>query len=366
MGTTWEVVNMETRGRNEKGQYSKSVVLTEVLVDGLKVPGKICSKCQCAKPLNDFRKKKGSSGGVYFVCRPCEKIYNAELNKGKGMRKTKPSREQIYQWHVIEGKSQAEIAKALGYKTSNAIYKLMKKYKIEANKPDVRKTAVMNGETVNLRKCSKCKEWKTKDNYSKDNRRPDGLFSSCKKCDRELKYLQRYGVTLKDGEVHKNKIVYLTEIVIDGEIHKAKECTMCGKVKPLTKFTFTELGLGKRKSKCFSCQNILNNNRRTKIKNGIYTLTPADWENCKKHFDFKCAYCGLEKKLAQEHFFPLFKGGEYTPKNIVPACSSCNSSKGTKDFFEWYPQHESYSSSREKKILKYLDIKDNTQQIAMF
>lgn len=95
------------------------------------------------------------------------------------------------------------------------------------------------------------------------------------------------------------------------------------------------------------------------------SYTEAQWEQTKKFFDCKCAYCGKEKKLAQDHFIPLSSGGEYTINNIVPACKSCNSSKHNKDFFEWYPTFRYHSKQREQKILKYLNYKDKTQQLSI-
>lgn len=88
------------------------------------------------------------------------------------------------------------------------------------------------------------------------------------------------------------------------------------------------------------------------------------WAECKKTFDDSCAYCGEEKPLAQEHFIPLSKGGEFTKNNIIPSCKSCNSKKHVNNFFEWYPKQSFYSKKRERAILKYLNVKENTQQIA--
>lgn len=112
--------------------------------------------------------------------------------------------------------------------------------------------------------------------------------------------------------------------------------------------------------------NIMTQNRRIARKRKLdSTLTPEQWQRCKKHFDNKCAYCGLEKPLEQEHFIPVARGGEYTHNNIVPCCRNCNPSKGDKDFFIWYPQQSYYSKVREKKILKYLNYKGNIQQLSL-
>lgn len=109
---------------------------------------------------------------------------------------------------------------------------------------------------------------------------------------------------------------------------------------------------------------------KTQKRKSLKAMLPSDfdknqWGKCKETFDNKCAYCGKDEPLAQEHFIPLSKGGEFTINNIVPACKSCNSKKFTNDFFEWYPKQKFYSKQREQKILKYLGYKNNTQQLAL-
>lgn len=97
-------------------------------------------------------------------------------------------------------------------------------------------------------------------------------------------------------------------------------------------------------------------NRRRSRKNKLpATLTSEQWNIIKEFFNNKCAYCGAEAELEQEHFIPLVKGGGYTPNNIIPACRSCNASKNNKDFFDWYPKQDFYSKEREYKILTYLE-----------
>lgn len=96
------------------------------------------------------------------------------------------------------------------------------------------------------------------------------------------------------------------------------------------------------------------------------TLTVAQWAYIKEFFCNKCAYCGKEKFLQQDHFIALSKGGEYSYGNIIPACASCNISKGDKSFFNWYPRHKFYSKAREKKILKFLNYHEQNQQLKLF
>lgn len=59
----------------------------------------------------------------------------------------------------------------------------------------------------------------------------------------------------------------------------------------------------------------------------------------KKKANGRCHYCTKRhKRLAVEHVMPLSRGGLHTLSNIVMACKSCNSSKGTKTPEEWAAQ----------------------------
>ena len=59
--------------------------------------------------------------------------------------------------------------------------------------------------------------------------------------------------------------------------------------------------------------------------------TPEEWEQKKREFRFKCAYCGIiPEKLTKDHIIPIKKGGSDKIENIIPACQSCNSKKYTK------------------------------------
>ena len=100
--------------------------------------------------------------------------------------------------------------------------------------------------------------------------------------------------------------------------------------------------------------------RRTLKKQLPATFTLKQWNECKEYFNHSCAYCGKPmKRLEQEHFIPLNKGGEYTKNNILPSCKSCNSSKHAQNFFTWYSRQAFYSKEREEKILKYLNYNKN-------
>jgi len=60
---------------------------------------------------------------------------------------------------------------------------------------------------------------------------------------------------------------------------------------------------------------------------GSHTL--AEWRE-KAATSAGCAYCGCAGPLTRDHVTPLSRGGSDDISNIVPACRSCNSRKGTK------------------------------------
>lgn len=83
--------------------------------------------------------------------------------------------------------------------------------------------------------------------------------------------------------------------------------------------------------------------------------------------DRKRTHKECEEQLHQEHFIPVSDKGEHTINNIIPACRSCNSSKGNKNFFEWYPDYKHYDKKRENFILEYLNyMDDDAQQLALY
>ena len=64
-------------------------------------------------------------------------------------------------------------------------------------------------------------------------------------------------------------------------------------------------------------------------------LTPADWERILDAWR-QCAYCGGEgAALQKDCVLPISRGGRYTLENVVPACRSCNASKGNDEVTGW-------------------------------
>ncbi len=95
--------------------------------------------------------------------------------------------------------------------------------------------------------------------------------------------------------------------------------------------------------------------RRIVEKNAMTTLTKIQWQKSIEYFDNQCVYCGSKQdKLTMDHYMPVSKGGDLSVYNIVPCCTSCNSSKHKHDFIDWYGEQLFYDVEKEKNINEYL------------
>ena len=204
------------------------------------------------------------------------------------------------------------------------------------------KTAIkIDSEGILIKMCSKCKQYfpATTDYFRANKYEKTGLECRCKTCAKEHDSLtyNRTEEKKRYFTANKDKIISLKKAYI-------KECY---KKNPQKFFNYAH--------------------KRKALKNQLpCNFSIEEWEDCKKHFNTECAYCGTKAScLSRDHFVPITKQGEYTKNNIIPACKTCNSSKGNKDFFNWYEKQPFYQAEREKKILEYLGYKDGVQQLSI-
>ena len=75
--------------------------------------------------------------------------------------------------------------------------------------------------------------------------------------------------------------------------------------------------------------------RRARMLSVENTLTELEIEVLLMLYDSRCAYCYSDEKVCLDHYIPITKDGGTVFNNMVPACKSCNSSKGAKHPSEW-------------------------------
>jgi 5-methylcytosine-specific restriction endonuclease McrA len=67
---------------------------------------------------------------------------------------------------------------------------------------------------------------------------------------------------------------------------------------------------------------------------GEESFTEVDWQATQEYFANRCAYCQSAETLVMDHAVPINRSslGEHRLGNLIPACDSCNSRKGHRDF----------------------------------
>lgn len=70
---------------------------------------------------------------------------------------------------------------------------------------------------------------------------------------------------------------------------------------------------------------------RSARADGFHTKQQWQWRIA--FYGWHCKYCNMELNLntvTKDHQIPLVEGGSHWPANLVPACKSCNSWKGSR------------------------------------
>jgi len=84
-------------------------------------------------------------------------------------------------------------------------------------------------------------------------------------------------------------------------------------------------------------------------------LTADDWDKIMALWKNRCAYCGAEDDLEQDHIIPVSRGGKHEAANVIPSCRKCNIIKGDKSINE-LPLKIREVIERHHKILGITDL----------
>lgn len=111
-----------------------------------------------------------------------------------------------------------------------------------------------------------------------------------------------------------------------------------------------------------------NNKRRlNKAKDRVH-YSNAQLQFRIEQFESRCVYCDRQYNCI-DHFVPLSNGGRDCIENLVPACLSCNSSKGARNAESWYRGQSFFDEERWRRITQVLDTQDRCSiyvQLSLF
>lgn len=326
-------------------QYEKKKVeLIQVEVKGILTTSKECTKCCSVKPLCEYNFKSNGLGQTESRCKLCLREYRqkrkaekAEYDKAYREENRERLLEKSRKWHRDNRGASNEDRKRRYYDNHEAEKEYRRIYHRE-NKVNLREYKRI----YYLENIERIREYRRL-NRDKIRRYDRDYYENNK--GRYAKWWRDYYNENKEELATKNKKYYEENREMYSERYKRYYRTPRGQ----------------------EASKLSRHRRRIRVKGCINTLTDTQWENSKKHFEYKCAYCLSESKLTVDHFVPVAQGGELSIKNVIPACSSCNSSKKDRNFSDWYKGQDFYNEKQESMILKYLGYEDNnSQQIAMF
>jgi len=191
-----------------------------------------------------------------------------------------------------------------------------------------------------MKKCSKCKKEKSRDNFYKRSRNHEGLNSVCKKCS-QARCKKQYKDNSEKMKARKKKWR-------ENNPEKSKASTKKyrknnpEKVKESER-RYYKSNPGKRSEKSRKWREAnperakYHIRKRRAMKLAVNeNYTAIDALITFKAFDNKCYNCKSIDKLCIDHHRPLSKRNPLTLSNAVILCNLCNCSKGAKNPEEFY------------------------------
>ena len=193
--------------------------------------------------------------------------------------------------------------------------------------------------------CYRCREERP-GAFSKDASRKDGLQTYCKACQagaeraaRRAHPDKRKATVAAWAEAHREDRKIYNTAWCKSHLDKRKavmaawRATHPERIKAINKAA----GIKWRQANPDKASTI-KHRRRARNNAALGSHTTAQWLDLVETHGGRCVYCDEAKPLARDHVIPLARGGSNFIYNIVPACRSCNCSKGAKTglgFFEW-------------------------------
>ena len=149
-----------------------------------------------------------------------------------------------------------------------------------------------------MKVCSRCKQEKPFEGFSKDRAKKDGLSSRCKVCVKQYR------------EQNKERILERNKQYREQNKESISECNKQYYRTPPGKFSHYK--------------------NSAKWRGIEFHLTEEQFES---FWQKPCEYCGAE--IETIGLDRLDSDGHYTIDNVVSCCWSCNKSKGRKTLEEW-------------------------------
>lgn len=162
-------------------------------------------------------------------------------------------------------------------------------YLSERGKKRQRKRPLPPSDSVSW--CALCRDWRPRENFRAFKRSATGCYSYCKACDAERRRLRDASPSARANTLSRRRVIRA----------ERPEQARAAKAR-----------------------------RRARKRQAETSLTEREWRAILECFGHRCGYCNRKlAKLDMDHVQPLGPG-PHAADNVVPACRSCNASKGSK------------------------------------
>jgi hypothetical protein len=224
-------------------------------------------------------------------------------------------------------------------------------------------------DSTTLKRCTKCGELKSCDQFSKGGRSKDGLRSQCKSCHAAYRTANRDSIREYNREYYALNADRLQEYRA-ARADKSREWNRANRDKKRQHgrkwyaANIEKVREYHRKYRAASSDmSRVRDQRRNARKHGLPNeFTATDWQHALAHFNGCCAVCGrqpgLWHTLAMDHWIPLTSPDcpGTVPWNIVPLChgvDGCNNTKFNRDADEWLL--DKFGPRKGKAILRRIE-----------
>lgn len=207
-----------------------------------------------------------------------------------------------------------------------------------------------------FKRCTKCDEYKSRDQFSRQSRSRDGLQSECKDCNREYRqsnaehrreyqreynqvnaesirdrkriYRQKNAEWIREYERNRRKT---NAKQLDEYIRNYRQVNSTRILETVHKYRQTLKGKAVERAH--------GHRRRARKKSLPNSFTATDWQIALDYFDHACAVCGqgLMFNSHGDHWIALNAPNcpGTIPWNMVPLCNTCNTSKKDSQPDDW-------------------------------
>src|SRR5260221_3648774 len=187
-------------------------------------------------------------------------------------------------------------------------------------------------DTTQSKYCSKCKEWKSFEDFYSNRSQPDGYQTYCKPCwkqltkESRLRHLEARNAKAREtAKTFRQEHPELTK-ERNKEWYERNGTEYYREWQNQNRESVQEATRRWRANHPITSQ-VSGNNTRSKREGATGIITEQEWIFILEKHEYKCASCREQRKLEIEHVVPIKLGGANVVENIQPLCHRCNMRK---------------------------------------